>query len=163
MSYTMKSLRWVAPVALVGAIGLAACGDGDDAVSARTADLNAEVGSDQHLENQAADIARRSSDVIGSDRHLENQAADIAERSSTPTAVSPTNRAAYAAEAELYVELQMRRAAEANSANRSALAADAERYVELQLSRAAEAEQSGSDAGPNVFEAGNRAVAEQSR
>jgi hypothetical protein len=59
-------------------------------------------------------------------------------------AASPDNRAALAAEAERYVELQRTRAAEATAAtesrraNQAALAAEAERYVELQKNRAAE-------------------------
>jgi hypothetical protein len=77
-----KAWRWLAPVALVGAVGLAACGDEDATVSTsegdvRTADV---AGSDRHLENQAADIAERSITVSGSDVHLENQAADIADK-----------------------------------------------------------------------------------
>jgi hypothetical protein len=100
-----RAVKWLAPVALVGVIGLAACGD-DDAESARTADVGvAAVGSDRHLENQAAEAAKRSApaDVSGSDRHLENQAAEA---------------------------------------------------------EAGEASLSSADAGPNVFEAGNRAAAE---
>ncbi|HEX6568195.1 MAG TPA: hypothetical protein VF015_03490 [Acidimicrobiales bacterium] len=83
-SYTMKSVRWLAPLALVGVVGLAACGD-----------------------ETASEAA------VG-------------------------------------------------SGNRAALAAEAERYVDLQQGRAGErgVEPSGSDSGPNVFEAGNRAAAE---
>ena len=39
------------------------------------------MGSDQHLYNQAAEIADRSAAVMGSDQHLYNQAAEIATRS----------------------------------------------------------------------------------
>lgn len=50
-----RAVKWLAPVALVGVVGLAACGD-DDADSARTAGVDAAaVGSDRHLENQAAE------------------------------------------------------------------------------------------------------------
>jgi|SRR5829696_1174877 len=76
---TIKSLRWLAPVALVGTLGLAACGEEDATVSAESADVGAAVGSDRHLENMAAEIAERA-EVSGSDRHLENLAAEIAER-----------------------------------------------------------------------------------
>jgi hypothetical protein len=97
--FTIKSLRWLAPVALVGTLGLAACGDEDATVSAETADVGAAVGSDRHLENLAAEIAERS-EVNGSDRHLENLAAEIAEQSeasgsdSGPNAWEAGNRAA---------------------------------------------------------------------
>ncbi|HEX6418981.1 MAG TPA: hypothetical protein VFZ77_10815 [Acidimicrobiales bacterium] len=60
MSITKRHLRWVAPVALAGALGLAACGDDGTPVTARTA-ANADVtGSDRHLDNLAADIAGRT-------------------------------------------------------------------------------------------------------
>jgi hypothetical protein len=76
-----RAWRWLAPVALVGSVGLAACGDEDATVSTSAADVGASdvAGSDRHLENQAADIAERSITVSGSDVHLENQAAEIAE------------------------------------------------------------------------------------
>ena len=59
MSYFSKrALRWAAPVALVGALGLAACGDNDDSVALRVAAPSAVgVGSDQHLNNKAVEIA----------------------------------------------------------------------------------------------------------
>ncbi|HET6771824.1 MAG TPA: hypothetical protein VFH36_00845 [Acidimicrobiales bacterium] len=123
-----RAVKWLAPVALVGVIGLAACGD-DDAESARTADVGvAAVGSDRHLENQAAEAAvnARVAEAAGSDRHLENQAAEAAKRSA-PADVSGSDR---------HLENQ---------------AAEAE---------AGEASLSSADAGPNVFEAGNRAAAE---
>ena len=53
-----RALRWAAPVALVGATGLAACGDGSPAETARTASPSElAVGSDQHLVNQAEAVA----------------------------------------------------------------------------------------------------------
>jgi hypothetical protein len=128
-----KALRWLAPVALVGVVGLAACGD-DDADSARTADVGvAAVGSDRHLENQAAEIAvnARVADAAGSDRHLENQAAEAANRSA-PADVSGSDR---------HLENQ---AAEA----------------EASANETSESGTTGGDAGPNVFEAGNRAASE---
>jgi hypothetical protein len=60
MSYFSKrALRWAAPVALAGALGLAACGDNDDTEAVRVAAPSAAgVGSDQHLNNAAEEIAR---------------------------------------------------------------------------------------------------------
>jgi hypothetical protein len=60
MSYFSKrALRWAAPVALVGALGLAACGNSDDTEPVRVAAPSvAGLGSDQHLNNEAAEIAR---------------------------------------------------------------------------------------------------------
>ena len=59
MSYFSKrALRWAAPVALVGALGLAACGNSDDTEAVRVAAPSAVgVGSDQHLNNKAEEIA----------------------------------------------------------------------------------------------------------
>jgi hypothetical protein len=76
----IRKLGWLAPLALVAVGGLAACGDEDVTVTARPASVEASNGSDQHLYNQAAEIAGRS-DVMGSDVHLYNQAAEIAGRS----------------------------------------------------------------------------------
>jgi hypothetical protein len=81
---TIRSLRWLAPVALAGTLGLAACGgDEDAAVSAATAERSREYGSDRHLENMSAEIADRAAErsrEYGSDRHLENMSAEIADR-----------------------------------------------------------------------------------
>ena len=110
-NYKIRSLRWLAPVVIVGAVGLAACGDEDASESAETVDA------------AAADI--------GSDRHLDNQAAEIAERSER----AATARLAGQAEAQRYVDLQQERA-QAGSGNGAALSAEAERYVDLQQERA---------------------------
>jgi hypothetical protein len=97
MSDKTRHLRWVAPVALVGALGLAACGsDGDDAADARTGGVGAvAVGSDRHLENLAAEIAANPASVAGSDRHLENLAAEIGQTSGDgyPNVFEAGNRA----------------------------------------------------------------------
>jgi hypothetical protein len=79
MSYFSKrALRWAAPVALVGALGLAACGNSDDTEAVRVAAPSAlGVGSDQHLNNKAEEIAKASLGV-GSDQHLNNKAEEIA-------------------------------------------------------------------------------------
>lgn len=65
-----RAVRWVAPVALVGAMGLAACGDGSSAETTRTASPSEIArGSDQHLVNQSEAIARQvRSDRAASDR-----------------------------------------------------------------------------------------------
>ncbi len=80
---TKRALGWTAPLALVAVAGLAACGD-DGTVTAETAGVaTGTMGSDVHLENQAADIAGRTASAGGSDVHLENQAADIAGRTAS--------------------------------------------------------------------------------
>ena len=73
----IRKLGWLAPLALVAAGGLAACGDEDVTEAAGPASVEASLGSDQHLYNQAAEIAATSA-VDGSDVHLYNQAAEIA-------------------------------------------------------------------------------------
>ena len=80
MSYFSKrALRWAAPVALVGALGLAACGNSDDTEAVRVAAPSAVgVGSDQHLANKAEELARPSA-VAGSDQHLANKAEELAQ------------------------------------------------------------------------------------
>jgi hypothetical protein len=53
-----RALRWVAPVALVGAMGLAACGDGGSDETVRTASRSeVALGSDEHLVNLSEEIA----------------------------------------------------------------------------------------------------------
>jgi hypothetical protein len=74
-----RKLGWLAPLALVGAVGVAACGDEDASDTVRTASVEASRGSDQHLYNLAAEI-EASSAVEGSDVHLHNQAAEAAEQ-----------------------------------------------------------------------------------
>src|SRR5918994_514902 len=95
----IRKLGWLAPLALVVAGGLAACGD-EDASDTRTAgNVEASLGSDQHLYNQAAEIAARTA-VMGSDVHLYNQAAEIADTSGTdagPNVWEAGNRAVEAA------------------------------------------------------------------
>ena len=99
MSYFSKrALRWAAPVALVGALGLAACGDNDDTAAVRVAAPSAVgLGSDQHLNNQAAEIARASASA-GSDQHLNNQAEEMAKQEAAYRAAS----ARLTAQAERY-------------------------------------------------------------
>jgi hypothetical protein len=75
----IKKLGWLAALTLaVG--GMAACGEEVMTDTGSAARVEASRGSDQHLYNQAAEIAARSA-VNGSDVHLHNQAAEIAARS----------------------------------------------------------------------------------
>jgi hypothetical protein len=113
-----KALAWIAPAAMVGALGLAACGDSSDSdVSARTvAPAAGAVGSDVHLYNQAADIESKVSEAhldnqvaamaaAGSDVHLYNQAADIAGSETTSGSdVHLANLAAEAAERQAQLD-----------------------------------------------------------
>jgi hypothetical protein len=152
MSYFSKrALRWAAPVVLVGALGLAACGNGDGTEAVRVAAPSvAGLGSDQHLANKAEELARASA-VAGSDQHLSNVAAELAnqqrayqaasdrltaqaEQYQPSASVAASNRAAQMAQAESYVEQQVRAAN--SSGNRAAQMAQAESYVEQQQDRA---------------------------
>ena len=162
MSYFSKrALRWAAPVALVGALGLAACGDSDDTEAVRVAAPSAAgVGSDQHLANQAQELARASASAgVGSDQRFSNQAAELAnqqrayqaasdrltaqaEQYQRSSSVAVSNRAAQMAQAERYVDQQVRAAS--SSGNRAALMAQAESYVQ-QLQDRAESNPSGYD------------------
>jgi hypothetical protein len=152
MSYFSKrALRWAAPVALVGALGLAACGNNDDTEAVRVAAPSvAGFGSDQHLANKAEELARVSA-VAGSDQHLSNVAAELAseqrayqaatdrltaqaEQYQRSTSVAASNRAAQMAQAESYVDQQVRAAS--SSGNRAAQMAQAEWYVQQLQDRA---------------------------
>jgi hypothetical protein len=77
----IRKLGWLGALTLVAAGGLAACGDQEATRTgtAGAARVEAARGSDQHLYNQAAEIAARPA-VMGSDQHLYNQAAEIAAR-----------------------------------------------------------------------------------
>ena len=142
MSYFSKrALRWAAPVALVGALGLAACGDSDDTEAVRVAAPSvAGLGSDQHLVNQAEELARASAGA-GSDQHLNNQAAELARQQRSNQAAS----ARLTGQAEQY-----QRSVEAG--NRSAQMAQAESYVQQQQDRA----ESGNGGAGDEFVPGSR-------
>jgi hypothetical protein len=144
----IKKLGWLAPLALVVAGGLAACGD-EDASETRTAGrVEASLGSDKHLYNQAAEIAARSA-VMGSDVHLYNQAAEIA----AATAVMGSDVHLYNQAAEI-AATRAQRSDAGTVAGSAVVGSDVHLY-----NQAAEiADTSGTDAGPNVWEAGNRAV-----
>ena len=64
---TIKSLRWLAPVALAGTLGLAACGDEDATVPIETVQRSQGYGSDRHLEIMAAEIGERSEQATTSE------------------------------------------------------------------------------------------------
>jgi hypothetical protein len=169
MSYFSKrALRWAAPVALVGALGLAACGGSGDSEPVRVAapsgvnawlseqaiERVAQLDNDQHLNNKAAELAQeqeafRAAADAGSDQHLNNQAAEIASQRA--------NRAASARLTGLAEQMQ--------SAQAARLAAQAEQYersahLEGQANTySGGAVPTNSDANlPNAFEAGNRAA-----
>jgi hypothetical protein len=175
MSYFSKrALRWAAPVALVGALGLAACGNGDDTAAVRVAAPSAAgFGSDQHLANKAEELARASA-VAGSDQHLNNKAAELAQEQrafraasvgsdqhlSNKAAEIASQRANRAASARLTGQAEQLQRAQA-----ARLAAQAERYersahLEGQAKRYSGTDvPTNSDANlPNAFEAGNRAA-----
>jgi hypothetical protein len=78
LSWMAVGIAVATSIALVVTV-LVSGGDSDDRPAVTPADV---AGSDEHLANQANDIAGRSSlDVTGSDQHLANQADDIADRS----------------------------------------------------------------------------------
>jgi hypothetical protein len=146
MSYFSKrALRWAAPVALVGALGLAACGNSDDTEAVRVAAPSAAgVGSDQHLANKAEELARASA-VAGSDQHLNNKAEELARASAVAGSDQHLNnkaaeltrqqRSYQAASARLTAQAeQYERSVEAG--NRAAQMAQAESYVQQQQDRA---------------------------
>jgi hypothetical protein len=176
MSYFSKrALRWAAPVALVGALGLAACGDNDDTEAVRVAAPSAAgIGSDQHLNNKAEELARASAGV-GSDQHLNNKAVELAEQEFA-------YRAAASVGSDQHLENMSSEiaSARANRAASARLTGQAEQVQRAQAARlTAQAEQyersahiegqaktysgtdvpTNSDANlPNAFEAGNRAA-----
>jgi hypothetical protein len=124
--FSKRALRWAAPVTLVGALGLAACGNSDDAEAVRVAAPSAAgLGSDQHLNNQAEEIARASAGV-GSDQHLNNQAAEIA--SQRANAFEASNRAVQMTQAPAYV-WQLQDRAVSSSRDRAVQMTQAPAYV----------------------------------
>jgi hypothetical protein len=141
MSYFRRALRWVAPFALVGALGLAACGDNDDTEAVRVAAPSAAgVGSDQHLANKAEELARASASA-GSDQHLNNKAEELARASASAGSDQHLNnkaaeltreqRAYQAASARLTAQAEQYKSA-VEAGNRAAQMGQAERYVDQQ-------------------------------
>jgi len=144
----IRKLGWLAPLALVAVGGLAACGD-EDASETRTAgSVEASFGSDQHLYSQAAEIEARTA-VMGSDQHLYSQAAEIEAR----TAVVGSDSHLYNQAAEIAATQAQR-----NDAGTMTSSAVVGSDVHLYNHVAEGADTPGTDAGPNVWEAGNRAV-----
>jgi hypothetical protein len=156
----------------VGALGFAACGNSDDTEAVRVAAPSAAgLGSDQHLANQAEELARASASV-GSDQHFNNLAAELAnqqrayqaasdrltaqaEQYQRSSSVAVSNQAAQMAQAERYVDQQVRAAS--SSGNRAAQMAQAESYVQQQQDRA-ESNSSGNDPYDDDFLPGSRHV-----
>jgi hypothetical protein len=162
MSYFSKrALRWAAPVALVGALGLAACGNSDDTEAVRVAAPSvAGFGSDQHLANKAEELARASA-VAGSDQHLNNAAGEIAraqranEAASARLAGEAERQAHLDGNAETYGNL-LADAAEGLADEQAAVQAGAN--ASTAKAYGDEQRQLNTGAGPNMAEAGNRAA-----
>ncbi|HEX2563454.1 MAG TPA: hypothetical protein VHK25_06045 [Acidimicrobiales bacterium] len=130
----IRTLRWIAPVAMAGVLGFAACGGESAAEDARTEARVVSRGSDTHLYNQA-DQAER----VAQAEHLDR--------------VASARAAAAAEQAELDAKLEgSAKTAGVSSGNRAALAAQAERYVE-QLEANAESTQ---DSSSQEFVPGTR-------
>ena len=147
--FSKRALRWAAPVALVGAVGLAACGDGDnsDAATASVAGRSYDyLGGDDHR-------VKASSEASGLDNHLDIRANEIATREQAERAAT----ARLTAQAEQYQAAQAARlAAQAEQFERQAhLDGQANTYGSADVPTNSDADL------PNAFEAGNRAVAEQ--
>jgi hypothetical protein len=129
MSYFSKrALRWAAPVALVGAVGLAACGDNDDSEATRIAaprGVNAwlseqAIEREAQLDNRAAELARQAEQYERS-AHLDGQAeiyggtgVPTNSDANLPNAFEAGNRAVQMTQAPAYVAQQQDRA-ESNS------------------------------------------------
>ncbi len=110
--FKIKTLSWLAPLALVGTVGLAACGDDDASESTRTVSPAAVAnGSDRHLVNLAADAEVRAA-VAGSDVHLANQAAESARLTAEAEAYESTGAIAAAAGSDVHLANQAAEAAE---------------------------------------------------
>src|SRR5262245_27585561 len=156
MSYFSKrALRWAAPVALVGALVLAACGNDDTEAVTVAAPTVAGFGSDQHLSNMSGELARVSASA-GSDQHLANRASQLSREqrsykaaSDRLTAQAEQYERAVQAGSELSREQRSYKAASdrltaqaeqyeraVQAGNRAALKAQAESYVQQQQDRA---------------------------
>jgi hypothetical protein len=158
MSYFSKrALRWAAPVALVGALGLAACGNDDTEAVRVAAPSVAGLGSDQHLNNQADELARQRAEQqlldrqVGSDQHLNNAADEIARAQRANEAASA--RLAGLAEQQAHLdgqaELYGPQGGQASASN----TAETGLADEQSAAQAADI-----DAGPKTAQAGNMAA-----
>ena len=151
MSYFSKrALRWAAPVALVGALGLAACGTSDSTEAVRVAAPSA-VGadSDQHLNNKAAEIASQRANRAASDR-LTGQAEQI-QRAEAARLAAQAERYEWSA----HLEGQANTYSGIEAGNRAAQMAQAESYVQ-QLQDRAETSSSGNESYDGEFVPGSR-------
>src|SRR5262245_2390284 len=175
MSYFSKrALRWAAPVALVGALGLAACGNDDTEAVTVAAPTVAGFGSDQHLSNMSGELARVSASA-GSDQHLNNKAVELASEQRAALAASTSagsdqhlnNKAAEIASQRANRAWSARLTGQAEQIQRAEaarLAVQAEQFersahLEGQANTYGTDVPTNSDANvPNAFEAGNRAV-----
>jgi hypothetical protein len=148
MSYFSKrALRWAAPVALVGALGLAACGDDDSGEAVRTnaRPVAQASGLDNHLDIRAVELAqqerayRAAAASVGLDNHLDIRAAEIASQRANRAASA---RLAERFESSAHLEGQANTYSGTNvpnvfeAGNRAAQMAQAEAYVEQQQDRA---------------------------
>jgi hypothetical protein len=177
MSYFSKrALRWAAPVALVGALGLAACGDNDDTEAVRVAAPSvAGLGSDQHLNNAADEVARaqRANEAASArlageaerQAHLEGQArtygnlsADAAEGLAEEQAAAQADarrsaeagyRAAQRAQADAYVDSLEARAAAGQAASIEAADQELAEHIERQK------QLDGQETSPYVYSGGH--------
>jgi hypothetical protein len=150
MSYFSKrALRWAAPVALVGALGLAACGDNDDTEAVRVAAPSvAGLGSDQHLNNASeeaerqaranaaasarlAGLAEQQAHVDGQAELYGRQGGQASASNTTETGLAEEQSAAQAADIDAGPNT-------AQAGNMAAQQANAEAYVEQQQDRASE-------------------------
>ena len=137
-----RKLGWLAAITLaVG--GLAACGEEVVTDTGSAPAVEASRGSDQHLYNQAAETAARSS-LNGSDRHLYNQAAEIA----APSSVSGSDVHLYNQAAEIAAPSSL---------------SGSDRHLYNQAAEIAQSDNAavaaGTDGSPNVWAAGNQAAA----
>ena len=176
-NFSKRALRWAAPVALVGALGLAACGSSDTTEAVRVAAPSAiGAGSDQHLNNKAVELAQEQrafrAASVGSDQHLNNQAAEIASQRANRAAsdrltgqaeqIQRAEAARLAAQAERF-ERSAHLEGQANTysgievGNRAAQMAQAEQYVQQQQDRA-DSNSSGNDSDNDDFLPGSRHV-----
>jgi hypothetical protein len=147
--FSKRALRWAAPVALVGALGLAACGDNDSdqAIKTNARPVEQASGLDNHLDVRAVELAqqarayRAAAVSAGFDNHLDIRAAEIA-----------SQRADRAASARLTGQAEQMQRAQA-----ARLAAQAEQS-EWSAHLEGQADTHSGSGVPNAFEAGNRAA-----
>jgi hypothetical protein len=141
MSYFSKrALRWTAPVALVGALGLAACGgnDSDEAISINAGPVAHASGLDNHLDIRAKQLARERAEQQLLDRQAGSNEADAAQRAAEAASV----RAAEQAERSAHLEGQANTYSGTDvpkvsaTGNRAALKAQASSYVDQLQDRA---------------------------